>query len=141
MMKSKGPRIEPCMEDTAVGGIQEERQVLSHMTCYLAGVRVHVLCINTAGLKVFILSKTKLQDLASTSVDINIVSMLSCVTVVGHFGTIVEMSLPKERSVRAYSLNCLGLRTEMSVPKCLGAEVSGHFGTVAEVSRSELSWL
>jgi len=45
MMKSKGPRIEPCMGDTAVGGIQEERQVLSHMTCVTWPVCASMYCV------------------------------------------------------------------------------------------------
>ena len=58
--------------------------------------------------------------------------------VAGHCGTSAEMSRPKDRCVRAYGPNCLGIRTgqsqcrnvfvhwcrSISGPNCLGSDVS-----------------
>ena len=55
--------------------------------------------------------------------------MLSCVTVAGHFGTVAEMSGPKDE------LSGPIVRTVMALgPKCLGAKMSGYFSTITELS-------
>jgi len=69
-MKIKGPRTQPCM-GTPQEEVFEEDRLLSHLTCVTGPVCASTYCVhvNTAGTKVFIPSKTNLQDLVSTSVN------------------------------------------------------------------------
>ena len=79
---------------------------------------VHVLYLNTAVTKVFIPSKTKLQDLVSSSVNSR-QYVVMCIAVARQFGPSAEMSRPRTEVSRPMvrTVSALG-------PKCLSAEMS-----------------